>query len=43
LVTLQVYLAFPLLVYVVRKSERRHVWLLLGAFLVEAGLMAVFQ
>jgi peptidoglycan/LPS O-acetylase OafA/YrhL len=43
LVTLQIYLVFPLLVWVVRQFEGRHHWLLLISFLAEAGMMAVFQ
>jgi len=43
LVTLQIYLLFPLLVYLVHKTEGRHGRLLLGAFLVEVGLMALAE
>lgn len=43
LVTMQIYLAFPLMIWIIRKTEGYHGWLLLFAFLVELALMTGFQ
>jgi peptidoglycan/LPS O-acetylase OafA/YrhL len=43
LVTLQIYLVFPLFVWLVRKTAGHHRWLLAGSFLVELGLMALAE
>jgi peptidoglycan/LPS O-acetylase OafA/YrhL len=43
LVTLQIYLVFPVLLYVVRRFEGRHALLLAGAFLVEVAIMTLAE